>query len=158
MKTKEETLKAWKEHIVGKTFEDYADLDGEIAWHVGFNDAVASVLSEDQMNRIENFEWDMATFDMAIKRALNGLKDSVYTMRNDINDKELLYARLCLSETSEAHDMIHDIKAGMLRQKALEDGVKIKCVYADNPEYEENDEFEYERPYVLVSNEHLEES
>lgn len=158
LKTKEETLKAWKEHIVGKTFEDYSDLDCAIADHVGFNSAVASLLSEDQLDSINNFNYDMVTFDMAIKRALNGINDNVYTMRNDANDKDLLYSELSLDGTSEAYHMIHMIKEGMLRQKALEDGVKIKYVYANNPDYEEDDEFEYERPYVRVSNEHLEES
>jgi hypothetical protein len=155
-KTREETIKAWNEHIVGKTFYSFADLDSAIGWHVGIINAEAWLLSEEQKNEIARIRRDIFKLDSIIKDVCHGIGNNMYTMYNNINDGDYLYS-ICSVEKDLVWKQLFDIKTAMLRKKAiLDDGVKIKKILDANPDYDEN--YEYDEPCIWVPNKHFEES
>ena len=155
-KTKEEVLKVYNKYIVGKVFNTYQDLHCAFATYIGVNDACYWLLSENQQKQIEDFYWATGVFDAAVNSAFCNISENIYTMCNDECDRDVL----CRSyENNERKDLLHlvyDLRCAMLTEKALNDGAKIKYVFADNPDYVEEDECDL--PFIRVLNEHYKES
>lgn len=163
MKTKEETLKLYNEHIVGKTFDDYSALRTAIARYIGNASARAWLIEDSQKDQLYDFKMEIRSFKAAFNNLISRCISEVFTQREDINDRDLATDKLWENWIDMAlNHTIYEIEMTILAQKALRDGVRFKYLYAENPNNTGRCEFdgdEYDdRDYIQVPNKYFEES